>query len=62
MFFRTGSTGFHFLFLNEGILVILIDCMIVLSPFLDVTRMSISTVTYLAQLDSGILCLGNGFP
>ena len=62
MFFRTGSTGFHFLFLNEGILVILIDCMIVLSPFLDVTRMSISTVSYLAQLDSGILCLGNGFP
>ena len=62
MFFRTGSTGFHFLFLNEGILVILIDCMIVLSPFLDVTRLSISTVSYLAQLDSGILCLGNGFP
>ena len=28
-----------------------------LSPFLDVTRMSMSTVSFLAQLDSIILCL-----
>ena len=28
-----------------------------LSPFLDVTSMSMSTVSFLAQLDSGILCL-----
>ena len=28
-----------------------------LSPFLDVTRMSISTVYFLAKLNSGILCL-----
>ena len=28
-----------------------------LSPFLDVTRMSMSAVSFLAQLDSGILCL-----
>ena len=48
---------FHFLFLEGGLLVILIDCMIFLSPFLDVTRMSMSTVSFLAQLDSGILCL-----
>ena len=27
-----------------------------LSPFLDVTRMSMSTVSFFAQLDSGILC------
>ena len=47
---------FHFLFLEGGLLVILIDCMIFLSPFLDVTRMSISTVSFLAQLNSGILC------
>ena len=40
-----------------NLLVILIDCMIFLSPFLDVTRMSMSTVSFLAQLDSGILCL-----
>ena len=26
------------------------------SPFLDVTRMYMSTVSFLAQLDSGILC------
>ena len=48
---------FHFLFLEGGVLVILIDCMIFLSPFLDVTRMSMSTVSFLAQLDCGILCL-----
>ena len=47
---------FHFLFLEGGLLVILIDCMIFLSPFLDVKRMSMSTVSFLAQLDSGILC------
>ena len=28
-----------------------------LSPFLDVTRMSMSLGSFLAQLDSGILCL-----
>ena len=48
---------FHFLFLEGDLLVILIDCMIFLSPFVDVTRMSISIVSFLAQLDSGILCL-----
>ena len=40
--------------------VILIDCMIFLSPFLDVldvTRMSMSTVSFLTWLNSGILCL-----
>ena len=37
------------------------SCMIFLSSFLDVTRMSISTVSFLTQLDSGILCLLNGF-
>ena len=48
---------FHFLILKGGLLIILIDFMIFLSPFLDVTRMSMSTVFFLAQLDSGILCL-----
>ena len=37
--------------------VIVIDCMIFLSPLQDVTKMSMSTVSFLAQLDSGILCL-----
>ena len=36
---------------------ILIDCIISLSPFLDVIRISMSTVSFLAQLDSGTLCL-----
>ena len=35
----------HFLILEGGLLVFLIDCMIFLSPFLDVTRMSMSTVS-----------------
>ena len=48
---------FHFLFLEGGLLVILIDCMIFLLPFLDVTRMPMSTVSFLARLNSGILCL-----
>ena len=52
---------FHFLFPRVSLLVILIDCMIFLSPFLDVTRMSTSTVSFLAQLDSGIFCLCNAF-
>ena len=38
-------------------LVILIDPMIFLSPFLDATRMSMSTDSFFALLDSGILCL-----
>ena len=46
--------GFYFLFLMRGLLVILIDCMVFLSPFLDVTRMSMSAVSFLAQLNSGI--------
>ena len=33
---------FHFLFLKRRLLIILIDYMIFLSPFLDVTRMSMS--------------------
>ena len=34
---------FHFLFPVGGLLVILTDCMIFLSPFLDVTKMSMSS-------------------
>ena len=54
---RNWLNWFHFLFLGGGLHVTLIDCMIFLSPFLDVIRMSMSTVSFLAQLDSGILCL-----
>ena len=46
---------FRFLILEVGLLVILIAKMIFSSPFLDVTRMSLSTVSFLAQLDSEIL-------
>ena len=48
---------FPFPLLEEGPLVILIDCTIFLPLFRDVTTMSMSTVFFLAQLGSGILCL-----
>ena len=41
----------HFLILEGGLLIILIDCMIFPSPFLDVTKISMSTVSFLVQLD-----------
>ena len=44
-------TRFHFI-IEGGLLVVPINCMIFLSPFLDVTRMSMSTVSFLTQLDS----------
>ena len=40
----------YFLILEENILVILIDCMGFLSPFLDVTTMSMLTVSFLAAV------------
>ena len=48
---------FHFLILEGSLLVILMDCTISLSPFLDVTRMSMSTISFLTQLNPGIHCL-----
>ena len=52
---------FHFLSLEGGVLVILIDCITFLSPILDVTRIYMSIVSFLGQLDSAILCLLNAF-
>ena len=52
---------FHFLIFMGGPLVILKDCMICLCPFLDVKRMSVSTVFFLAQQGSGIICLQIAF-
>ena len=51
----------HFLILAGGPRIILVDCMIFLSPFLDVIRMSMSAVFFLTQIQSGILCLQNSF-
>ena len=52
---------FHFLILVTGPVVIVIGCMIFLSPFLDIIRMSMSSFPFLIQLGSGILCLQNAF-
>ena len=46
---------FHFFFLEVGLFLILKYCMIFLSPFLDVKRMSMSTISFLVQLGSEIL-------
>ena len=46
---------YHFLIPEEGLLVT-IDCIILLSPFLDVTRIYMSTASVLAQQDYGIFC------
>ena len=48
---------FQCLIVEGGLLVTLIDTMIFLSPFLDATKMSMSTVSFLAQLHSGLLYL-----
>ena len=48
---------FHFHILEGGLLIILTDCIIFLSPFLDAKRMSMSIVSFLAQLTLGILRL-----
>ena len=61
-FLQNWLNWFYFVFLEGGLLIILIDCMIFLSPFLDVTSMSMSTVSFLTQVDSGILCLQEYFP
>ena len=47
----------HFLILKGGLLITLIDWMVFLSPFLNVTKMSMSTISLLTQLDYGIICL-----
>ena len=47
----------HFLILEGGLLVTLIDCMIFQQTFLDVTRIFMSTVSFLAQLYSMTLGL-----
>ena len=48
--------SFHFLATLVGPLVILAGCIIFLSPSVDVRSMSMSSVSFLTQLDPGILC------
>ena len=48
--FLNKLSWFHFLILEGGLLLTLIDC-IFLSPFLNVTRFSMSKVSFLTQLD-----------
>ena len=52
---------FHVLSLDGGLLFIRLIARFFLSSFLKVTRMSMSTVSFLAQLDSEFLCLKNAF-
>ena len=45
---------FHFLIFEGGLVVIPIDFIIFVSPLVDVTMMSMTTVSFLALLNSGI--------
>ena len=49
----------HFFIFLRGLLVLPIDCLIFLSPCQDVIRISMSEVSFLLQLGSGIICLQN---
>ena len=50
LFHLNWLNWFHFLILEGGLMIILIDFIIFLSPFLDVTRTSMSIVSFLVQL------------
>ena len=52
---------FQFVILERGSFFRLIDCMIFLPLFLDIIRMSVATVSFLAQLDFRILYPQNAF-
>ena len=52
---------FHFLIYEGELLVILIECISFLSPYLDVTRIFMSEFCFLVQLNFGILCLQDDF-
>ena len=47
---------FHFLNIEAGLLVVLIDCMNFMAPFQDVMSISMSTVLFRAELNSGVIC------
>ena len=51
------SLIFYFLIFMVGPLVLLIGCMVFLSPFLDVMRISMRTCSFLTKLVPGIICL-----
>ena len=42
----------HFPIHEGGLIVVLIDCLVFMSKFLDVARISMSAVCFLVQLDS----------
>ena len=50
-----GLKQFLFIILVAELLIILIDCLIFLLPFLDVTRISISTVHFFVHLNWNML-------
>ena len=47
---------FHFFNIEAGLLVVLIDCMNFMAPFQDVMSISMSTVLFRAELNSGVIC------
>ena len=57
----SGLNWFRFLVFEGGLHLILRDCIIFLSQFLDVIRMFMSTGSFLAQVHSGFLYPQNAF-
>ena len=55
------AVRFHFFILVGGSIVILMGCKFFLPPFLDVKKMSMSTLAFLTYLDFGIYRLKNVF-
>ena len=47
---------FHFLNIEGGLLVVLIKSMNFMAPFPDVMSISMSTVLFRTQLNSGVIC------
>ena len=60
-YFGRCSSALADLVSHRYYLTIPIDCLTFFSPFIDVTRFSLSTVSFLTQLNSGIHCLKNAF-
>ena len=55
VFIWTCLFGFFFL-LSSAVYMFIIYCMVFLSPFLHVRRISMSAISFLVQLNSGIFC------
>ena len=59
-YFGNWLNCFHFFIVDGGLLVVLIDCMILMSPFLCYEDVYVNSF-FLAELDSEMFCLWDAF-